>query len=472
MTAISADICIIGAGAGGLSVAAGAAQLGLSVVLIEAAEMGGDCLNTGCVPSKAVIAAAARAAAMRDGGLGIAGVEPQVDFAAVMDHAAGAIAAIAPHDSQERFEGLGVRVIRERAQFAGPAQVTAGPHTVDARRFVIATGSRPVVPPIPGLNGLPYLTNETLFSLRERPGHLLILGAGPIGLEMAQSFRRLGSAVTVIEAAGALGREDPEAAALVLARLRAEGVTIIEGVTVARLSGAAGAIVAGTEAGENLCGTHLLVAVGRRPATDGLSLDRAGVAVDPRGWIRVNDGLRTTNGRVFAIGDVAGQGQFTHLAGYHAGIVIRSAVFGLPARARPVHVPRALYTDPGLAQIGMTEAEARAAHGAGLSVHRIPVAANDRAVTRGERDGFIKLMVHRGRPVGVTIVAPDAGEIIAPFALGMAAGLKLSSYVSAVYPYPTMAELSKRAASDYLSPKLFDNRWIRRLARLLQRLLP
>ncbi len=226
---IKADICIIGAGSGGLSVAAGAAQMGARAVLVEGAEMGGDCLNVGCVPSKALLAAAARAQTVRAGGMGVAPMEPQVDYAAAMAHVTATIAAIAPHDSQQRFEGLGVHVIRAWGRFVGPDALEAGDTLIAARRFVVATGSRPAVPGIPGLKGVPFLTNETLWALRELPGHLLVLGGGPLGMEMAQAHRRLGSRVTVLDGSHALGRDDPEAAAVVLAALRGEGVEIVEG---------------------------------------------------------------------------------------------------------------------------------------------------------------------------------------------------------------------------------------------------
>ncbi|MCB6180042.1 FAD-dependent oxidoreductase [Rhodobacter sp. Har01] len=472
MDRIRTDLCVIGAGSGGLSVAAGAVQMGARVVLIEAGEMGGDCLNAGCVPSKALLAAASAAQAQRRGFRGVPGVDPAVDFAAVKDHVAAVIAAIAPHDSQERFEGLGCRVIRARAHFTGPQEVEAGGIRVSARRFVVATGSRPLVPPIPGLEAVPYLTNETLFALRERPAHLLVIGGGPIGLEMAQAHRRLGCAVTVVEAAAALGREDPEMAAVVLAALRAEGVEIREGVGVASVAGRAGEVVLRLADGLEVRGSHLLVAVGRRVAVDGLGLEAAGVEFDARG-VKVDARLRSvTNRRVFAVGDAARGLQFTHVAGYHAGVVVRQAVLGLPARTRSDHIPRATYTEPELAQVGLTEAEARAAHGARLTVVRAGFDGNDRAVAGARGHGLVKLMVVRGRPVGVSIAGPAAGELIGFWALALAARLKLSAVAGTVLPYPTLAEVSKRAASAYFSPKLFDNPVLKAVVRVVQRVLP
>lgn len=467
--AVQADLCVIGAGSGGLSVAAGAAQLGARVVLIEAGAMGGDCLNTGCVPSKALLAAAKHAHAMGAGTpFGVAPAAARVDYAAVMDHVAGAIAAIAPHDSQERFEGLGVQVIRAHAQFVSPVEVATGARRIRARRFVLATGSRPALPPIPGLDTAPYLTNETLFDLRQRPDHLIVLGGGPVGIEMAQAHRRLGAEVTVIEAARALGRDDPEAAAVVLAALRAEGVAIHEGAQAARVAGGDGAVTVTLADGSAVTGSHLLVATGRRAATGGLGLDAAGIAHDARG-IAVDAGLRTTNRRVYAIGDAAGGLQFTHVAGYHAGIVIRSALFGLPARARTDHVPRVTWTDPELAQVGLTEAEARARFGSAVGTVRVAMGRVDRAVTEGCADGFIKVMVRRGRPVGATMAGPGAGELIQIWALAMSAGLKMSALAGMVVPYPAWGDISRAAVSAHFGPRLFGNIWAKRLVRLVQR---
>ena len=471
MERIETDICILGAGSGGLSVAAGAAQMGARVVLIEADRMGGDCLNAGCVPSKALIAAAKQAHAMQSGAAyGVAPVTPQVSFPAAKDHVARAIATIAPHDSQERFEGLGATVLRARGRFVSPREVRAGDTVIRARRFVIATGSRPLVPPIPGLDAVPHHTNETIFDLRERPGHLIIVGGGPIGLEMAQAHARLGSRVTVIEGDAALGREDPEAAALVLERLRAEGVEILEGARAEEVSGQEGDLTVRTGQGA-VTGSHLLVAVGRRVDVEGLGLDAAGVAHDGRG-VRVDASLRTTNRRVYAVGDAAGGGQFTHLAGYHAGVVVRAMLFGLPARARTDHIPRATYTDPELAQVGPTEAEARAAHGARLEVVRAEFADNDRAVAEGRTTGFVKVMVVRGRPVGATIVGPQAGEQIALWSMAIANRLKMTALSNTVLPYPTLAEASKRAAGAYFTPRLFGNPTVARIVAFVQRFVP
>ncbi|MFN4155073.1 MAG: dihydrolipoyl dehydrogenase family protein [Paracoccaceae bacterium] len=472
MSLIETDICIIGAGSGGLSIAAGAVQMGARVVLIEGGEMGGDCLNAGCIPSKALIAAAKAAQAMRSGArFGITPAEPEVDFGAVKDHVAGVIATIAPVDSQERFEGLGVRVIRAWARFTGPDAVEAGGHTIKARRFVIATGSRPLVPPILGADTVPYLTNETIFALRDRPDHLLIIGGGPIGMEMAQAHRRLGCRVTVIEGAKALGRDDPEMAAIVLENLRAEGVEIVEDAPVNALSGQAGDITVTLNGGRTVQGSHLLMAVGRKVHLEGLNLEAAGVAHDRKG-VTVGPDLRSSNRRVYAVGDAAGGLQFTHVAGYHAGILVRQIVLGLPARASTRHIPWVTYTDPELAQVGLTEAEARRSHGASLTVLRQDFAHNDRAQAEGKPKGLLKVMVVRGRPVGASIAGPQAGELIGLWAFAIASRAKLSAIAGMVAPYPTLGEISKRAAGAYFSPKLFDNPMLRQFVRLVQRFLP
>lgn len=472
MSRIDTDLCIIGAGSGGLSIAAGAAQMGARVVLIEGGEMGGDCLNSGCVPSKALLAAAKAAQAMRSGAaMGIAPVEPQIDFAAVKDHVAGVIAAIAPMDSQDRFEGLGVTVLRDWARFVGPREVQAGETVVRARRIVIATGSRPFVPPIPGIESVPYLTNETVFALRERPGHLIMLGGGPIGIEMAQAHRRLGCKVTLVEGARALGRDDPETAAIVLDSLRSEGVEIIEGKPVVRLASRDGAIEAVLSDGQTLTASHLLVAAGRKVALDRLDLDKAGVAHGPRG-VTVGANLRsTTNRRVYAVGDAAGGLQFTHVAGGHAGVIIRQVLMGLPARQATV-VPWVTYSDPELAQVGLTEAEARKTHGDRLTVLRADLAHNDRAMTEGKGKGLVKVMVVGGRPVGVSIVGPQAGELIGVWTLAMTARIRIGTLAGMILPYPTLGETAKRAAGAYFSAKLFDNPALKRVVRLVQRLIP
>jgi len=464
------DLIVIGAGAAGLSVASGAVQMGVSVVLIEGREMGGDCLNYGCVPSKALIAAAAQAQTMRDAArFGIGAVEPKIDFPAVMAHVHDVIAQIAPHDSVERFEGLGVRVIRGMARFTGAQEVEVNGETIRARRIVLATGSRPFVPDIPGLDQVDYLTNETVFDLKALPEHLMILGGGPIGVELAQAFARLGAKVTLVESGTILKREDPDAVDLARKALVADGVVLKENSKVGEVGQVDGLWL---EAGDaRISGSHLLIATGRAATVDGLGLDVAGVDHDPKG-ITTTASLRTSNRRVYAIGDVvAATPSFTHVAGYHAGVVIRQVVLGLPAKADHALIPRVTYTAPELAQIGLTEDEARDTYG-DIQVIRQDLAGNDRARADRATEGWMKLVLHRGKPVGVTIVAPHAGEMLAPWAQAMSAKTRLSKLSGMVLPYPTVSELAKSATGTYFSEKLFGNPWVERAARLIQRFVP
>jgi pyruvate/2-oxoglutarate dehydrogenase complex dihydrolipoamide dehydrogenase (E3) component len=472
MEAIKTDVLVIGAGSGGLSVAAGAVQMGASVVLLEAHEMGGDCLNYGCVPSKALIASGKVAQSMRHADrYGIASVAPDVDYAAAKDHVADVIAQIEPMDSQERFEGLGVRVIREYGRFVSDKVVEAGAYRIEARRIVLATGSSPLVPPIPGLEDVPYLTNETLWDLRDRPDHLLIIGGGPIGMEMAQAHLRLGSKVTVIEGARALGKDDPEMADIVLDALREEGLEIVEGAQASAVRGRDGAVEIEVEDGRVFSGSHLLVAVGRRANIDALDLEAAKVRTT-RSGVEVDDRLRTSNRRVFAIGDVAGGLQFTHVAGYHASVVIRSILFGLPSKASTRHIPWVTYTQPELAQVGLTEAAARKAHGNKTEVVRFPYHHNDRAIAERKTRGLIKVMVVRGRAVGVSIAGEQAGELINLWALVIANKMKMSEVANMVAPYPTIGELNKRAAGAYFSPRLFESDVVKKVVGFVQTWLP
>lgn len=471
METIKTDLLVIGGGSGGLSVAAGAVQMGADVVLLEGGEMGGDCLNYGCVPSKALLAAGKAAHAMRGGAeFGITPMVPQVDYAAAKDHVTQVIETIAPVDSQERFEGLGVRVIREYGHFVDDRTVEAGAYRINARRIIIATGSGPFVPAIPGIETVSYHTNETIFTLREQPEHLIVIGAGPIGLEMAQAHVRLGSKVTVLEGQKALGKDDPEIAEIALKKIRAEGVEIVEGAQIESISDRDGVTVTDA-AGRSWSGSHLLVAVGRKAHLDKLNLEVAGIERSRTG-IKVDEGLRTSNRKVYAIGDAAGGLQFTHKAGYDAGIVIRSALFGLPAKARNGHIPWATYTDPEIAQVGMTEAEARAAYGDRLEVLRWHFTENDRAIAEAKGDGLVKVMVVKGRPVGASIVGPMAGELIQVWALSIANGLKISAMAAMVAPYPTLGEVNKRAAGQYYSPRLFQSDRVKAVVRFVQRWLP
>ena len=463
------DLCVIGAGSGGLAVAAGAAQMGAEVVLVERAAMGGDCLNFGCVPSKSLLAAARIADLWRHGtALGIAYARPHIDFAAVADSVQRVIAEIAPNDSVERFEGFGVRVLRAEARFTSPRTVRAGDVEIRPRRFVIATGSQPAIPPIRGLDEVRYLTNESIFANRQLPEHLIIVGGGPIGIEMAQAHRRLGARVTVLDVGPLLPRDDPELSAVLAERLWSEGIVGRPGVEIAEVERAGQVIRVRLESGEQISGSHLLIAAGRRPTVEALDLAAAGIASTAKG-ITVDARLRTTNRRVFAIGDVAGGPQFTHVALYHAGIVIRNALFRIPAKVDYRALPWVTYTDPELAQVGLTEAEARAIERASR-VLRWRFVENDRAQTERETEGMVKVVTRaNGRILGTSILGAGAGDLILPWALAISQKLKIGALANLIVPYPTRGEASKRAAGSYYTPTLFSAR-TRRLVRLLARL--
>lgn len=465
-------LCVVGAGSAGLTIAAGAAQMGAETVLIERGKMGGDCLNYGCVPSKSLLAAAKAAHAhIGAAAMGVRYPEPAIDFRAVHDHVQEVIAGIAPHDSAERFEGLGVTVIQAEARFTGPEELEAGGRLIRAKRFVIATGSRPLVPPIPGLERVSYLTNETVFDLTERPEHLVVIGGGAIGCELGQAFVRLGSRVTIVEMANLLPRDDPELVALLRARLQDEGIAIREGAKVVAVEPKDEGVAVSIEdptGKDRVEGSALLLAAGRQPTLDGLGLEAAGIAHDRRG-VTVDARLRSSNKRVFAAGDVAGGPQFTHMASYHAGIIIRNLLFRLPAKVDTRALPWVTYTDPELAQVGLTEAEARARHGE-VRVLRAPFAENDRARTERTTEGLVKLVAtKRGKVLGASILGPHAGELIQPWVLAIARNLKLSAVAQMIAPYPTLGEANKRAAGDFYSETLFGSRtrWlVRQLLRL------
>ena len=467
----SADFVIIGAGAAGLSVAYAAANLGLRVVLAESGRMGGDCLNVGCVPSKALLAAAHAARSARLAGrFGVHLPPPHIDWNGVRAHVRGAIDAIAPMDSEARYAGFGVDVRRASARFTAPDTLDIGGEAVTARRIVVAAGSTPAVPPIPGLDAVPYFTNETLFDVPERPEHLVVLGGGAIGLEMAQAHAALGCRVTVVEAACIASREEPELADALRVALAADGIEVIEGTPVTAVEPGPALLLAD---GRRVAGTHLLVATGRTPSLGSLDLEAGGIAHGPRG-IATDAGLRsTTNRRVYAGGDIAdpaglGPRAFTHVAGYHAGIIIRRAVFRLPARLDYRALPRVTYTAPELAQTGLTEAEARAG-GMHPTVLRWDLRENDRAVAEADTDGLVKLVLAGGKLVGAGILAPHAGEMIGLCALAIARRLGPSALAQMILPYPTRAEAIRRAAGTLYAPRLFAPR-TRWLARTMTRL--
>lgn len=466
---VKMDICVIGAGSGGLSVAAGAAQMGADVVLVEKGAMGGDCLNTGCVPSKALLAVAEKAQQVRDAGrFGVDASLDGVDWQQVHARVHEVISSIEPNDSQERFEGLGVRVVRAAARFEDARSVVAGNMRIQAKYFVLATGSSPFVPPIEGLESVPYFTNENIFDNHDPVDHLVVIGGGPIGMELAQAHRRLGSKVTVLEAARLLVKDDPELAGVVIERMQQEGITFYESGRNIRLEKSDSGVVVRCENDQGaVCvkGSHLLIATGRRANVEGLGLEQAGVNYSPRG-VEVDDRLRTSNRRIYAVGDVAGPYQFTHMASYQAGIVIRNVLFKLPARVDYSAVPWVTYTDPELAHVGMSEAEAKE-RGLDIRILKWGFDENDRAQAEGRTEGRIKVVTTvGGKVLGATIVGLHAGELIQPWALAVGQKMKIGVMASAIAPYPTLAEINKRVAGSFYTPKLFSEK-MRKVVRLL-----
>lgn len=455
---IKTDICVIGAGSGGLSVAAGAAQLGKNVLLLEGAKMGGDCLNYGCVPSKALIAAGGAAHKFRSPEkFGITPQSPIVNYEQVHNHIHSVIAEIEPHDSVERFEGLGVNVIQRYGQFEDKNTVRAGDTLIKAKRFVIATGSSPSVPPLPNIENVPYLTNETIFDLKEIPEHLIIIGGGPIGLELAQSYKRLGATVTVI-ALGFLENEDPELRDILLKSLGNEGIIFKENAAIKDILHNEKGISINLET-EAITGSHLLIATARKPNIEKLNLEKAHVEFSKHG-IQVGNDLRTSNKSIYAIGDVVGGAGFTHKAGYDAGIIIRRIVFGMFwAKADYKALPHATYTSPPLAGVGLSENDAREKYGDQITILRWEFAENDRAKAMGIKDGLIKAITSKkGNILGVSIVGENADELLAPWTLAINEGLKIGSMANVISPYPTLGEVSKRAASSYYTASLFSDR--------------
>ncbi|BBO84445.1 mercuric reductase [Desulfosarcina ovata subsp. sediminis] len=457
------DIGIIGGGAAGLTVASGAAQLGAKTLLVEKEPaLGGDCLHYGCVPSKTLIHSARVYHQIKHAdrfGLPVVDVPP-VDFSRIARRIQDVIAVIQRHDSEERFCRLGAKVVFGSVFFRDAHTVDLNGGRVSAKTWVVATGSSPAVPPIPGLAAVDFLTNRQIFSLETRPGSMIILGAGPIGIEMAQAFNRLGTKVTVVGRSGQiLSREDRDMADAVQARLAAEGVSFYLGASVQRVSpdGARKCVRLQLDSGGNIDirADALLVALGRRPNVEDLQLDAAGVTVEPVGIV-VDPRLRTRQKHIFAAGDVNGGFQFTHAAGYEGGIVVSNAVLHLPRKVDYTWLPWCTYTDPELASIGMNERRARAA-GIDCTVLTESFRANDRALTEGETDGRIKLILDKKeKPLGVQILGPRAGDLIAEWVVALNGGVKLSSLASAVHPYPTLAEINKRVAGNLFSPKIFS----------------
>ena len=463
------DVVVVGAGAAGLTVAGGLGRLGLAVALVEADRMGGECLNSGCVPSKALIACARRVQAVREAArFGVRVAAPEIDWPQVRAHVRGSIAAIAPHDAAERFEAWGVDVVRGHARFIAPRALDVAGRRLAAPRIVLATGSRPKLPPLDGLATVPYFTNEILFDLDALPRRLLVLGGGPIGCEMAQAFRRLGSEVVLVEAERLLPGSDPEAAALVTARLRAEGIDIFEAAHVVRVESRGGAIRLPLGDGQVVEGSHLLLAVGRAANVADLGLDVPGVTTGDDGIVVDRHGRTSARG-ITAIGDCRAGPRFTHAAGYEGARLVTRLGFGVPAPIDRAALPRVTYTDPALAEVGIGEAEARRGQGR-VEVIRAPFADNDRAVTDGDMDGFCKVISRDGRPVGATIVGAGADELLLPWILAIGRTRPtLWALSGLMLPYPTRGEVAKAVAFAAFAPRIFSRvarAWAATLARL------
>ncbi len=468
-TTIKTDICILGAGSGGLSLAAGAAQMGASVVLLEQDKMGGDCLNYGCVPSKALLAASKLAHVKSYASeLGINYATCEIDFAKVNQHIKNVIAGIEPNDSVERFTQLGVKVILEAGKFVAPRIIETESHRIQARRIVIATGSSPAIPKIEGINDTFFLTNETVFDLTTAPQHLIIIGGGPIGCEMAQAHRRLGCEVTILECFEIMPKDDRKLVDVVRQQLLADGIKIYEYCQIDKVETINDQVVVNIEQQQResqLTGSHLLVATGRKPNLTDLDLDAAGIIHSIKG-INVDQRLRTNNKKVFAIGDVTGMYQFTHMANYHAGIVLKNILFRLPAKTDFRSVPWVTYTDPELAHVGLNEQQAFSLDD-NIEILHFDYAENDRARAENLTHGKIKVIADRkGYILGVSIVGQHAGELLMPWILAIQRKLKLNAIAELIVPYPTLSEINKRVAGSFYTNFLFSKK-VRRLVKWL-----
>lgn len=457
---LSVDLCIIGAGSGGLSVAAGAAQLGATVALIEHKAMGGDCLNAGCVPSKSLIAASRIVSTYREASaFGIDYEKPHVDFKRVHDHIHQVMDTISVNDSIERFQGLGVQVILEEGHFIAPDTIQAGNWEIKARTFVVATGSSPALPEIAGLKSIPYLTNETIFSLRDKPSHLLVIGSGPIGCEIAQAYSSLGVDVTILGGSKLLARDDPELVEILRQQFVAQNIKIHLGSKITQTELLKNKEVQVTFEGngslKTIKGSHLLIATGRQPNVQSLALEKAGVNYSSRG-IQVNDRLQTSNKRIYAMGDVIGGYQFTHISNYHASIILKNALFKIPAKANYRAIPWVTYTDPELAFAGLSFEEALKVD-KNIKVIKVPFSENDRAQTERQTKGMLKVIATaKGKVLGVSILGSHAGELLLPWLMLIQKKRSLRDLTDLIVPYPTLSEIHKKAASLFYQPLLFS----------------
>ena len=471
-TVLSPNFCVIGAGSGGLSFAYGASQMGASVVLIECNKMGGDCLNYGCVPSKALIAASKFSHVFKESSLfGWPLYNPKVDFNKVHSHVHSVIDTIAPHDSKERFEKLGVKVILEKGEFHDNKTLVTESYIIKAKRFVISTGSHPFIPPIKGLSNIPYLTNESIFELKKLPKHLVIIGGGPVGVEMAQAFFRLGSNVTILEASSVLAKDDQSISSKLKSILLKEGLEIKEEIKILSISKDKASIEIKIkdkyEKEIKLNASHVLVASGRRPNIQNLNLEKANIKFSPRG-ILVDECLRTSNRRVYAIGDCTGGYQFTHVAGYHASLALRNTIFKLRAKFKTHAIPWVTYTDPELTHVGFLEKQ--------LIDKKVPYTSlqmsfkeNDRAQTELKTEGLIKVLVTpKGHILGVSILGPHAGELISPWVIAIQNKLKISTIANSIAAYPTLSDINKRIAGSFYKDKIFSP-FVKRIVKLLMR---
>ncbi|HEY7300914.1 MAG TPA: FAD-dependent oxidoreductase [Xanthobacteraceae bacterium] len=468
---LTPDLCVIGAGSGGLEAAAAGAALGIAVVLVEKGTMGGSWFNSGTVPATAMMTAVEHARSMaRARPFGVLAAKIAVDFEKVHAHIESVKDSVAPNAWKERFIGLGVRVVEGAARFKGRGTVAVGEAIdIKARRFVIATGSLPASPHIDGLEAIPHLNEDTIFDLDRCPRHLIVIGAGPIGLELAQAFHDFGAKVTVLDAMRPLASEDSECARIVLDQLARDGIEVLAGVTVTRVEPSVSGIrvlFSDRDQERKIEATDLLVAAARRPNLDGLDLDRARIRHSKLG-ITVDPSLRTTNRRVYAIGDVIGGPRSTHAARYQASLAVRHALLRQPVRNNPLVVPRVIRTNPELAHVGLTDAEAR--RNGRICVLRWPFRENDRAQAERDLCGHIKVMTdRRGAVLGATIVGPRAGELIAIWSLAVRERLDVAALAGMIMPSSALAEIGKRAATTYLSAREM-NPWMRRIAALLRR---
>lgn len=454
-------LVVIGAGTAGLVTAAGAAGLGAKVALIEKGAMGGDCLNVGCVPSKAIIASARRARVCRESrDWGVSSKEVEVDFAAVMNRMRQLRAGISPHDSAGRFQSLGVDVFFGTAKFVSPSALVIDESLkIGFRKAVICTGARAAVPAIPGLKEVGYQTNESIFSLAELPKRLLVVGGGPIGCELAQAFALFGSTVTLVDQAEhILSRELPEAAALVAAQMRRDGVQLLGGSKLLRFesdSGARRVVIQREGKEQSIEFDEVLVATGRAPNVHGLGLEQASVKFDPRRGVETDRRLRTTNSRIYAAGDVCSRFQFTHAADFQARSVIRNALFLGRANHDRLLIPRCTFTTPEIASVGLSEAEA-AEQGIETSVFQVPFSQVDRAILEGEAEGFVRVVCPKGkdRILGATIVAENAGDLLSPLLIAMNRRIGLGKIGSVIHCYPTRAEAIRKLGDMYSRTRL------------------